>query len=77
MLNAFIKTDWTPYPPANAWSARVASLHWSRELVARQILNDLGPMGRDRLKWEVALRFYGAEPKVRAMIRRQLDRVSD
>ncbi len=50
---------------------------WSREIIARRVLAKLGPMDPERLKWEVALRQYGADPRTRAMIERRLASVSD
>ena len=54
-----------------------AMFNWSREIVARQILAERGPMSSERLKWEVALRQHGSDPTVRRMIERMLARVSD
>ena len=50
---------------------------WSREIVTRRVLAELGPMSPERLKWEVALRQYGADPRTRTMIERRLASVSD
>jgi len=47
-----------------------ALLSWARGFVARQILAERGPLSDERLKWEVALRQYGADPATRAMIER-------
>lgn len=47
-----------------------ALLSWARGFVARQILAEQGPRSDDRLKWEVALRQYGADPATRALIER-------
>ena len=55
----------------------VAMFHWSRELIARQILAASEPMSIERLKWEVAMRMYGANSRARETIQRQLDRVSN
>jgi len=51
--------------------------HWSRAIVERRVLAELGPMSPERLKWEVALRQYGADPRTRAMIERRLASVPD
>lgn len=45
-----------------------ALLSWARGFVARQILAERGPISDERLKWEVALRQYGADPATRAVI---------
>jgi hypothetical protein len=49
---------------------------WSRGFVARQVVAENGALSGERLKWEVALRQYGADPKVRSMIERMLARAS-
>jgi len=55
----------------------VALLKWSRDLIARQILAENGPCSFERLKWEVAMRQYGSDPRMKTMIQRMLERVSD
>jgi hypothetical protein len=62
--------------PSERVARSVAMFNWSREILARQILAEMGPISHERLKWEVALRMYGAEREVREWIERQLDRVS-
>ena len=52
-------------------------LAWARGFIARQILEERGPLSAERLKWEVALRQYGADPIARALIEGIRDRVSD
>lgn len=54
----------------------VAMLKWTRDLLARQIIAELGEMPYERLKWEVAKRMYGADPAARAIIDQRLDDVS-
>jgi hypothetical protein len=63
--------------PRERVTRSVAMFNWSRQILARQILAEQGPMTEERLKWEVALRMYGAESPARALIERQLDRDSD
>jgi hypothetical protein len=53
-----------------------AMLKWTRDLLARQIIVELGPMPDERLKWEVARRMYGADPAARAIIDQRLEDVS-
>jgi len=56
---------------------RMAELFaWSRGFVARQVVAESGPLTSERLKWEVALRHYGADPTARSMIQRMLARAS-
>jgi len=43
-------------------------LAWTRGFLARQILEERGPLSSERLKWEVALRQYGADPIARSLI---------
>jgi len=45
---------------------------WSRGFVERQVVAESGALSNERLKWEVALRQYGADPVVRSMIERML-----
>lgn len=63
--------------PKERVARSVALFNWAREMIARQILAERGPMSPERLKWEVALRQYGSEPSVRAMIERMLADVPD
>jgi hypothetical protein len=51
-------------------------LAWTRGFVARQILDERGPFSTERLKWEVALRQYGADPMARSLIEGFLSRAS-
>ena len=43
-------------------------LRWSRDYLARSLLAAHGPMSDERLKREVALRQYGADPAARRLI---------
>ena len=45
-----------------------ALFNWSRDHLARSILAERGPMPDQDLKWEVALRQYGADPAARRLI---------
>ena len=54
----------------------MALLKWTRDNLARQIVEELGPMPYERLKWEVAKRLYCADPQAVAMIERKLADVS-
>jgi hypothetical protein len=57
--------------------ARAAAMfQWTREILARQLVAELGEMSADELRWRVALRQYGAEPQARALIEEELPRVS-
>ncbi|MCA9265207.1 MAG: hypothetical protein KDA60_15205 [Planctomycetales bacterium] len=53
-----------------------AMLKWTRDLLARQVISELGTMSDERLKWEVAKRMYGADPAARAIIDQRLTDVS-
>jgi len=61
--------------PAERVARSAAMFQWAREMLARQVTAELGEMSAERLKWEVALRQYGAEPAVRAMIEEKLQDV--
>jgi hypothetical protein len=52
-------------------------LAWTRGFLARQILKERGPLSDERLKWEVALRQYGADPIARSLIEGILSRASE
>lgn len=54
----------------------VEMLAWARGFVARQVLAERGSLPEARLKWEVALRQYGADPTARSLIEEMLSRVS-
>ena len=54
-----------------------ALLAWARGFIARQILAEQGALSQERLKWEVALRQYGADPIARSLIEGIRARVSD
>jgi hypothetical protein len=41
---------------------------WSRDYLARSLLAAHGPMAENRLRREVALRQYGADPAARKLI---------
>lgn len=49
---------------------------WSRGFVARQVVAERGTISGERLKWEVALRQYGADPTARSMIHEMLSRAA-
>ena len=42
--------------------------NWSREFVARSILDARGPISTTDLAWNIAFRHYGADPKTRAWL---------
>jgi len=57
--------------------ARAAAMFaWARDLIGRDIVARTGPVSDARLKWEIALRLYGADAASRALIQRMLDHVS-
>ncbi len=49
---------------------------WSRDYLARSIIAARGPMSDEELKWEVAIRQYGANPAVRELIHELRTRAS-
>lgn len=57
---------------------RAAEMYrWARDFLARQIRSENAGISDERLKWEVALRQYGAEKCARELIEGILARVSD
>ena len=53
-----------------------AMLKWTRDLLARQVVAELGAISDERLKWEVAKRMYASDTTARAMIDQRLEDVS-
>ncbi len=62
--------------PAERVARSAAMFQWTREQLARQIVRECGEMDTETLKLQVALRLYGSEPEVRALIEDELDRIS-
>jgi len=55
----------------------VGMFNWTREMIGRQVIAELGQMSHERLRWEVALRMYASEPEVCEMIKQKLADVSN
>ncbi len=55
----------------------MAMLKWTRDMLARQILAQEGPMTHEQLRWKVALRLYASETNVCRWIESRLADVSD
>ena len=51
-------------------------LHWTREMLARQVVLEQGVLSDEQLKWEVAARLYGADDPVQLVIAKRLTDVS-
>jgi hypothetical protein len=63
--------------PVHVRVARAASMFaWARGMVRREIVARGEAISEERLKWETAMRLYGADPTARALIQRMLDHVS-
>lgn len=62
--------------PAERVARSAAMFQWTREQIARQIVAQQGPTDPESRKWLVALRLYGQEPAIRALIERELGDVS-
>jgi hypothetical protein len=58
--------------PAEKFARMHALLNWARDLYARQLRESLGDVSEERLKWEVALRQYGSDRRVRELIEQRL-----
>ena len=63
--------------PKERIARSMAMFQWSREMIARQIRKECGTEDPERLKWQIAMRQYGSDLKMRVMIQRMLDRVFD
>ncbi len=63
--------------PGHEKMARIeAMLSWTRNLIARKVQAELGNgLSEQRIRLEVALRMYQADPTTVRLIREQLDRV--
>lgn len=61
--------------PAERVARSVAMAKWARDAIARQIVAEKGPRSDERLKWEVALRVYRADPVACRTIEKQLANV--
>jgi hypothetical protein len=62
--------------PAERVARSGAMFRWARQLIARQIVRECGPLPEEVLKWRVARKFYEREPPVVALIDKMLADVS-
>lgn len=63
--------------PTHVRVARAAAMFaWARDAIRREIRGRDGTVSDERLKWETALRLYGADATARGLIQRMLDHVS-
>jgi hypothetical protein len=62
--------------PCERFERSATMLKWTRDLLARTIIQELGIISEERLKWEVAKRMYGASPAAEAIIAKRLADVS-
>lgn len=64
-------------PPLEKMARVESFLRWTRNVIARKVRAELGnEISEERLKWEVALRMYQADPPIAQLIREQIARVS-
>ena len=75
IIEQHYQTQVSELSAAERMARSVAMLQWTRQLLARQVTAEMGDMPPERLKLEVALRQYGSEPAVRAMIEERLQHV--
>jgi hypothetical protein len=61
--------------PLQRVARAVGMFQWSRDIIARQIIADLGPINSERLKWMIALRQYGTDKTTKEMILKALQNV--
>lgn len=61
--------------PTERLQRAAGMLDWARRIVAAQVIEELGDLEPERLKWEVARRMYGESEPVRSWIEDRLDRV--
>jgi len=55
-------------PPGERVARVELMLQWTRNLLARQVVAELGDVGPARVKWEVAMRMYGADPRMKRLL---------
>lgn len=63
--------------PAQRIARMITMSAWGREVVARIIASESGPLPDDELKWRVALQLYGGDAESRQLIERMLAHVCD
>lgn len=63
--------------PPHVRVARAAAMFvWARGLISRELLARDRGLSAERLKWETAMRLYGADTTARRLIQRMLEHVS-
>lgn len=62
--------------PAERIARASAMLKWTRDFIARQILEEDPDCGEELLRLKVAARMYGSQPQVMALIQQEIERVS-
>lgn len=79
-MSSIVEQQYTSRMDALSAQERIARcaamLKWTRDLLARQVIAELGAISDERLKWEVAKRMYGSDPTTTAMIDQRLEDVS-
>lgn len=53
-----------------------AMLRFARDLIAREIQREEGPLDSEIVKWKVAARMYGSDPRTMSLIAEGMKRVS-
>ncbi|MBK9385555.1 MAG: hypothetical protein IPN34_12160 [Planctomycetes bacterium] len=61
--------------PAERMARGQRIFHEARELLARRIRAEVGPVSEERLRLLVAREMYADEPEIRAWLDRELERV--
>jgi hypothetical protein len=59
-------------PPVEKVARSMAMFRWTRDQIARRIVQERGATEPDHLRWLVALRLYGEEADVRKLIEKEL-----
>ncbi len=85
IVNSDIETEYQSRIDAMLPKERVARslamFQWMREMIGRQVRQEAAangdlPLTDEQLKWQCALRMYGAEPAIVALIERRQKDVS-
>ena len=63
-------------PPVERVARVESMLRWTRSVLARRVVSEIGEVGPQRMKWEVAMRMYGSDPRMRRLLEEHCPDVS-
>jgi hypothetical protein len=62
--------------PAQRVKRAAEMWNWARDVIARQVREEFGELSEKAMKYQIALRFYGNDPKMRRLLEEFRARVS-